>query len=428
MQHPRQADVVIIGAGIAGTASAYFLASRGLSVIVCEKGEVGAEQSTRNWGFVRQQGRDPAELPLMIESNRIWQFLERDLNADLEWIQGGNLITFTNESERERWAQWVALANAQGLASRVLERKELDAQLPNNRLDAIGAVFTPSDGQAEPRRVMPALRRAAQGRGAIFMTSCAVFAIDVQAGAVTGVTTEHGKIVAPNVVCAAGAWSSRLLRFAGLRLPTVWLRGSVARTTAIAPISQAATWSGFAFRQRRDGSMNIATRSADHDLMIDSILGYRGFRALLSEHSSAVRVHVRKLFFETFSGRWSQDAFSRELMRHRVLDPEPNHGVLHEVLTQLKQQIPAAAEAQIERSWAGYIDMTPDLLPVLDRLEQPSGLVVATGFSGHGFGLGPAVGKMVSELVIDGKASLDLHALRYARFADSATLRPNTVV
>ena len=79
-------------------------------------------------------------------------------------------------------------------------------------------------------------------------------------------------------------------------------------------------------------------------------------------------------------------------------------------------------------SWAGYIDMTPDLLPVLDRLDQPSGLVLATGFSGHGFGLGPAVGKVVSELVVDGKPSLDLHALRFARFADGTRLQANTVV
>jgi glycine/D-amino acid oxidase-like deaminating enzyme len=425
---PRQADVVIIGAGIAGTASAYFLASRGLSVIVCDKGEVGAEQSTRNWGFVRQQGRDPGELPLMIESNRIWQSLERELNADLEWIQGGNLITFASEHERDRWGQWVALANAQGLASRVLDRKQLDALIPDNRLDAIGAVLTDNDGQAEPRRVMPALRRAAEGRGAIFMTGCAVFAIDVQAGAVSGVSTERGKIVAPNVVCAAGAWSSRLLRFAGLQLPTVWLRGSVARTSAVEPISQAATWAGFAFRQRRDGSMNIATRSADHDLMIDSIFDYRRFHALFGEHRADVRVHVHKLFFQTFQGRLSHDAFCRELMAHRILDPEPNHELLREVLEQLKRQIPAAAQARIERSWAGYIDMTPDLLPVLDRLDQPSGLVLATGFSGHGFGLGPAVGKMVSELVADGKATLDLHALRFSRFIDGSVLRPNTVV
>jgi glycine/D-amino acid oxidase-like deaminating enzyme len=94
----------------------------------------------------------------------------------------------------------------------------------------------------------------------------------------------------------------------------------------------------------------------------------------------------------------------------------------------VKRIIPGAAAAQIARSWAGYIDMTPDLLPVLDRLQQPSGLVLATGFSGHGFGLGPAVGKLVSELVVDGKASLDLDALRFARFADGSQLVPNTVV
>jgi glycine/D-amino acid oxidase-like deaminating enzyme len=428
MNTPRQADVVIIGAGIVGTASAWFLASRGLSVIVCEKGEVGAEQSTRNWGFVRQQGRDPAELPLMIESIRIWQSLERELNADLEWIQGGNLITFATEFERERWAQWVTVANSHGIDSRVLERKELDSMLPGNRMKAIGAVLTPGDGQAEPRRVMPALRRAAEGRGVSFMTACAVFDIDVQGGAVSGVTTEHGRIAAPNVVCAAGAWSSRLLKFCGLKLPTVWLRGSVAHTTAVAPISQAATWSGAAFRQRRDGSMNVAARSADHDLMIDSILNFPRFRASFSAHKRDVRVHIGKLFFQTLAGRLSHDAFTRELMRHRILDPEPNHGALREVLAEVKRMIPGAAQAQIERSWAGYIDMTPDLLPVLDRLQQPAGLVLATGFSGHGFGLGPAVGKVVSELVADGKSSLDLHALRFARFTDGTRLRPHTVV
>ena len=428
MTAARQADVVVIGAGIAGTSAAYYLASRGLSVIVCEKGQVGAEQSTRNWGFVRQQGRDPAELPLMIESNRIWQSLGRDLNADLEWIQGGNLVTFANEYERDRWSEWAEIAAAHGLTSRVLNRRELDARLPGNRMNAIGAIFTESDGQAEPRQVMPAFHRAAQGRGVVFLTECAVFDIDIQAGAVSGVTTERGRIIAPNVVCAAGAWSSRLLRFCGLQLPVVTLRGSVARTTAIDPISSSATWSGVAFRQRRDGSMNIAMRSADHDLTIDSILNYASFRDVFAEHRSSVRLNVLKLFFQTLGGRFSHDAFARELQHFRTLDPEPNHAALRDVLAELKRIVPATAKAQIDHAWAGYIDMTPDLLPVLDRLEQPKGLVLATGFSGHGFGLGPAAGKAVSELVVDGKSSVDLGAMRYSRFADGTPLHPHSVV
>ena len=424
----RHADVVIVGAGIAGTATAYFLGSRGVSALVCEKGEVGAEQSTRNWGFVRQQGRDPRELPLMMRSNAIWCRLERELNDDLEFIQAGNLVTFASEHERARWEAWAALANAQGLSTRVLARRELEAIVPGHRMDVLGAVYTPNDAQAEPRKVMPALKRAAEGRGARFLTGCAVFSIEIEAGAVTGVITEQGRIRAPIVVVAAGVWSSRLLRFAGLDLPSVWIRGSVARTTPVPPISQTPTWSGVAFRQRRDGSMNVATRSADHDLMIDSVLDFRRFSGGFRDNKRNLKVHVRRLFFETLAGRFSQDAFARELMAHRVLDPEPNHAVLEQVLAGVKAMLPAAAPARIERSWAGYIDMSPDMLPTLDRLDKPAGLVLATGFSGHGFGLGPAAGKAVSELVLDGRASLDLDAFRYRRFHDGSELRPHTVV
>ena len=428
MQREHAADVVIIGGGIAGTAGAFYLAARGFDVVVCEKGQVGAEQSTRNWGFVRQQGRDPAELPLMMESNRIWRSLERELNDDLQWIQAGNLVTFGTDHERDRWGEWAALANGMGLECRLLTRPELDAVVPDNRMPALGAVYTPSDGQAEPRVVMPALRRAAEGRGARFLERCAVFDIDVEAGSVTGVTTEHGRVRAPMVVCAAGAWSSRLLRYAGLELPAVWIRGSVARTTPVPIISHAATWAGVSFRQRRDGSMNISSRSSDHDLMVDSVLAYPRFRSLRREYRRDVRVHLKRVLLSTAAGRFSQGAFASELTAHRTLDPEPNDERLEQVLERIKQLLPAARDARIARSWAGYIDMTPDLLPALDRLHSPEGLVLATGFSGHGFGMGPVVGKLIAELVADGRASLDLSPFRFSRFGDGSELQPHSVV
>ena len=87
----RRCDVVVVGGGIVGCATAYYLARRGVRVILLERGEVAGEQSGRNWGFVRQQGRDPAEVPLMVAANRTWRGLEQELDADLEWIQGGNL-------------------------------------------------------------------------------------------------------------------------------------------------------------------------------------------------------------------------------------------------------------------------------------------------------------------------------------------------
>jgi glycine/D-amino acid oxidase-like deaminating enzyme len=424
----KSVDVVIIGAGIAGTASAYFLAKRGASVVVCEKGEVAGEQSSRNWGFVRQQGRDPAEIPLMVQSNAIWQGLERELNEDIEWLQQGNLITFSSEEERAGWEAWIETAAEHGLHSRMLSRSEIDAVMPGHAFDCLGAVFTENDGQAEPTKVTPALRRAAEGRGAEFLTHCAVFDFEKSGGALSGVVTERGVIRAPVVVCAAGAWSGRMLRLLGLRLPQIWLKGSVARTTAAPVVSHAATWTGVAFRQRRDGTMNTATRSADHDLTIDSILNFPAFSGGYRRNRQDVKLHLNHLFADLFMGRFSHAALRRELTRHRILDPEPNHASLQQTLEQLKTLMPAFAEVEIERSWAGYIDFTPDMLPTIDALDDPTGLVLATGFSGHGFGMGPIVGRLVSELILDGEPSLDLSAFRFGRFSDGSELTPFAVV
>ena len=219
----RQADIVVIGAGIAGTATAYYLAKGGSKVIVCEKGEIAGEQSSRNWGFVRQQGRDPAEIPLMMQSNKIWRGLERELNADLEWISGGNMVTFANAEEGAGWEGWRKTAAEFGLNAKLLTRGETEAMVPGNSFDCYGAIFTESDGQAEPRKATAALARAAEGSGAKFLTNCAILEVETAAGAVSGVVTEQGNIRAPVVVCAAGAWSGRMLLTMGLKLPQMWI-------------------------------------------------------------------------------------------------------------------------------------------------------------------------------------------------------------
>ena len=128
------------------------------------------------------------------------------------------------------------------------------------------------------------------------------------------------------------------------------------------------------------------------------------------------------------AGSFSKAALGRELTAHRILDPTPNHKVLNQTLATLHRLLPETAAVEIERSWAGYIDMTPDMLPAIDALGQPSGLVLATGFSGHGFGMGPIVGRLVAELIQSGKPSLNLDAFRFGRFHDGTKLTPHTVV
>ena len=424
----RTADVVIIGAGIAGTATAYYLAKGGAKVVVCEKGVIAGEQSSRNWGFVRQQGRDPAEIPLMMEANKIWAGLERELNADLEWLSAGNMVTFANDEEAAGWEDWRQLAAGYGLSAKILSRGELDAMIPGHALDCQGAILTESDGQAEPTKVTAALARAAEGRGAEFLTNCAVFEVERTAGAVSGVVTEHGTIRTPVVVCAAGAWSGRMLRGLGLKLPQMWIKGTVARTTPGPIVSHTATWTGVAFRQRRDGSFNIAQRSADHDLTIDSILNLPSFLGSFASNRRDIKLHLNRLSLDLFRGSFSRAALARELTTYRILDPAPNMKVVHETLQTLHRLLPETKDVTVERSWAGYIDMTPDMLPTIGAVDQPAGLILATGFSGHGFGMGPIVGRLVAELIQNGKPSLELDAFRFSRFHDGTKLPPHSVV
>ena len=121
----RRADVVVVGAGIVGCATAYFLARRGLRVAVAERATVHGEQSRKNWGFVRQQGRDPSELPLMMESNRFWRGLEAELGADIEWVQGGNLALAADAERMALFERWLPVARDAGLDSRLVSPAEL---------------------------------------------------------------------------------------------------------------------------------------------------------------------------------------------------------------------------------------------------------------------------------------------------------------
>jgi len=426
----RKADVAVIGGGIVGCAAAYYLAKQGLRPVVFEKGRIAGEQSSRNWGFVRQQGRDPAEVPLMMASNRIWRGLEEELDADLEWTQGGNLVVAETQEKLGLFEQWLEVAKTHQLDSRLLTRVEIERLIPGIKTDVLGALYTPSDGHAEPAKVAPAIARAAERLGAVIHTDCAVLAIEVKGGAVSGVVTEKGIFSAEAVICASGAWTSRLLSRLGVSLPQLWMRGTVARTTAVPKeVTKMGVWAGLAFRQRRDGTFNIAAGgSADHDIMFDSLRHGPAFLDAFRRNRAFLRLNVTGRLFEHLPGRFSQGAFEAELKRNRALDPPANPRLVADALRRLRETFPNLGRIAVERSWAGYIDFTPDMIPVIDRLDRPRGLVIAAGLSGHGFGMGPIVGRLAAELAQGSRASLDVAAFRLARFSDGSRIEARNVI
>src|SRR5436309_2372211 len=222
----RQAEIVIIGGGIVGCAAAYYLARRGLAPLLLEGREVGGQQSGRNWGFVRQQGRDPLELPLMMESNRLWQGLEAELGADMEWVQGGNLALAASEERMALFEEWLGIARSFGLDTRLLRRRDLEAVAPGMHGSWVGGMYTPSDGHAEPAKATEAFARAAAARGATIETGRMAESLLTANGEIAGVVTDAGEIRTTRLVCAAGAWSAPLLRTVGLRLPRRLVRAT----------------------------------------------------------------------------------------------------------------------------------------------------------------------------------------------------------
>jgi glycine/D-amino acid oxidase-like deaminating enzyme len=427
----RHADVVIVGAGIVGCATAYSLARRGVRAVVVERAAVPGEQSRKNWGFVRQQGRDPLELPLVMEANRIWRGLERDLGADIEWVQGGNLALAADEARMARFEQWLPLTREFGLETRLLRARDLASVVPGLGGSWVGGMHTPGDGHADPEKTTDAFARAATARGAVLHLDCGVQGLDTRAGAVSAVITERGEIRTSWVVCAAGAWSARLARTLGLDLPQRWVRGTVARTTPAPAVTACAVWGpGVAFRQGQDGSFTIAAGGAlDHDVTLDSLRQARFFLPNYWKNKALFRFHVgRPLVRSMAAALPGSRARRRGLVWDRGIDPVPNPVKVRRSFLELQRVLPSLPPLWITKRWAGYIDATPDLVPVIGEVPGLRGFVLATGFSGHGFAMGPIAGRLVSELIVDGKTSLDISGFRFSRFREGAIGKPRNVL
>lgn len=150
---PRTADVIVAGAGIVGAATAYELALRGAKVTVLDQHRPGAHQSGRNWGFVRQQGRAAAELPLMVAANQRWQGLESELGADLGCTRGGNLALFDDAEGESRYRAWMELGSAHGIDTRPVDEAGVRALVDGWRLPVAGGIFAAGDGHADPQKV-----------------------------------------------------------------------------------------------------------------------------------------------------------------------------------------------------------------------------------------------------------------------------------
>lgn len=416
---PTKADAVVIGGGIIGASTALSLVERGVSVVLCEKGRIGAEQSSRNWGWCRKMGRDPAEIPLAVESLRLWERMNARTNAETGFRQRGIVYLCTNDREAAHYEAWLRQAQAFQIDSRLISSEEIDRLLPGSSRRWTAALYTPSDGNAEPELATSAIADAAQRAGAMVIEQCAVRGIEMSAGAVSGVVTERGALRCSQVVLAAGAWSSLFCDNLGLRFPQLKILGSVMRTAPVAGAPEPAAGAGnFAFRKRLDGGYTIAQRNANiAEIVPDSFRFLSDFLPSLAKQWHEIRIRVGRRFIEEWKmpRRWALDSVT-PFEKIRILDPKPVSSVLVQGRRNLCDAFPAFRGAQIVESWAGMIDVTPDAVPVISAVPSISGFFIASGFSGHGFGIGPGAGRLMADLVTGATPIVDPTPYRYHRF------------
>jgi glycine/D-amino acid oxidase-like deaminating enzyme len=424
---PSTVDVVIIGGGIAGIATAWFLARQGVATAVCEKGHIAGEQSGRNWGWVRKQGRDLRELPMMIESMRIWADLRSELGEDVGFARGGCLFAARTEKQLAGFEQWLTLVRDFDLDSRLLSASEVACQVRGASLRWAGGLLTASDGRAEPQLATAALARGAARHGVHVLTGCAARGLDLEAGRVAGVVTEHGRIRAPQVVCAAGAWTATFCRSVGLDLPQLRVRGTVARTAAAGTdiLDGNLYDDAIGIRRRNDGGYTVAHAAIlDHPVTPDSFRWFGKFLPALRQQLDIVKLSLADNFLaELFAATsWPLDQPS-PFERTRVLNPPPNRSTLRRLRRDLDTLFPALADVPFVESWAGMIESTPDIVPVIDQFASIPGFYVASGFSGHGFGIGPGAGKAIAGMVTGTETGIDLTPFRYRRFFDGSPMQ-----
>jgi len=424
---PESVDVVVIGAGVVGISTAWFLATRGVSVLVCDKGRVAGEQSSRNWGWIRQQGRDPAELPIVIDSINTWELLSRELNEDIGFTRQGVLYLAETDAQLAEHEKWLDTARQHQLDTKILSGTEVDALIDDKPGQWKGGLFTASDGRAEPFIAVPALARALRARGGQIREDCAVRSIETTAGVVSGVITESGRVGAAAVVCAAGAWSTLFMANLGVFLPQLTVRATVARTSPAPEIFGGnASVAEIAIRRRADGGYTVASSNTnEHFVGADSFRYCLKFLPALAASVRFIRLHFGGNLIERLRPvrRWRDDEVS-PFERTRVLNPIPSPKALRRMRQGLTRRLPKLADVPFEEAWAGMIDVTPDVVPVMDAVAEYPGLYLATGFSGHGFGIGPGAGRAMADLVMGESAAHDLSRFRLARFSDGTPMRP----
>ncbi|MCV2490965.1 FAD-binding oxidoreductase [Geodermatophilus sp. YIM 151500] len=375
---PSSASVVVIGGGVVGLSSAYHLARHGVrDVVLLDRGTLGSGSTCKAAGGVRAQFSDPVNIALGARSLETFRDFPRLFGQEIDFAQVGYLFLLGTPGSVAAFEANVALQNDLGVPSRMIDVDEARRLSPLVSPEGLlAAAYSPTDGHCTPESVVAGYASAARRAGATLLPHCAATSIDVRDGRIDGVRTEGGTIRTDTVVCAAGAWSAEVGSWAGVDLPVTPLRRQILVTEPVAGLDPHTPFTidfetSFYFHREGEG---LLLGLSDPDEV-------PGFEQARSD------------------------------------------GWLPRLGAAIERRTPALAEVGIASGWAGLYEMSPDHNALIGRADTVEGFLYATGFSGHGFLMGPAVGEVVRDLYIGDEPFVDVSGLGAARFA-RADARP----
>lgn len=421
---PAQADVVVVGAGIMGVATAYYLAEKGLSVVVCEKGLVAAEQSSRAYGQVTNWGQKEEVTALGQQSKLLWSGMNEKLGADTSYRAYGRVQAFEKDEDIEDAREWLQKAQAVApahapLTGRFVEGAELAQLIPGAQSAWKQGLYIPDDGGMEPALAAPAVARGAQKLGVKIVTQCAVRGFETEAGSVSGVVTEKGLIKAKQVVVAGGTWSRLLLGNADINFPVLPVYLSQQRLSAVNGAPPAVGAAGMVvWRTEVDGSFSNGPRYMTAPVTRDSLVLLPGFATSLVgmlASETPLDFTLGKDFYHSFEveRRWAMNEVS-PFESLRTMAPVHNDGTLDECLGWIREEFPVFQQSQPIERWAGTIDVASDQIPVISPVPAMPGLFVMGAFS---FGLtqGLGAGQLMADLVTGSPTKIDAQPFQLGR-------------
>ena len=379
---PERAGVVVIGGGVMGVSTAFHLAEAGADVVLLERDELASGSTSRAAGGVRAQFSDPVNIALGNRGLELFEDFARRPGGEIDLKQHGYLFLLSDPGDVAAFERSIAVQNAQGVPSRLLDVEEAVRLSPLVSPDGlVAAAYAPRDGHCTPEAVVQGYATAARAHGATLVRHCPVTGIDVSGGEITAVRTERGLIRTDTVVCAAGAWSAAIGEMAGVDLPVRPLRRQIVVTEPIPGLPADMPF-----------TIDFGTSFYFHDEGPGLLMG--------------------------------------------MSEPEDVHafdaGVTDDWLAALgdvaARRAPGLAEVGLAHRWAGLYEITPDHNAIVGESPDVGRFLYATGFSGHGFLQGPAIGEVMRDLVLGRAPAIDVTPLDVRRFAESAARPEHNLV